>query len=172
MLNRTSFSQNITTGLQPTPAAPLTGIRWQPVLESLQLPTTLRGFLAFLVGLLVLAGAMSIHVTLSADMMRLQLRLDELEQREARMERQNANLLWQISRHTDVQAVYGEAIALGYKPVEDRIYVVEPPAPALSPVNPSPDQRPAEDPLAAQQGLAPGRIEEWRAWLGGLLDGQ
>ena len=175
MLNRTSFSQNMTTGLQATPSAPLTGIRWQPLVDALQLPTTMRGFLVFLLGLLVLAGAMAIHVTLSAEMMRLQLRLDELQGMEARVERQNANLLWQISRHADLQTLHEEALSLGYRPVEDRIYVVQPQAaPALesSPIGQYKTEDPTDvaGPSTLSQHSWRQRVEEWRAWLGGLFD--
>ncbi len=171
MLNRTSFSQNITTGLQSTPTAPLTGIRWQPLLDAFQLPTTMRGFLAFLFGLLILAGAMSIHVTLSAEMLRLQLQLGELKEMEARIERQNANLLWQISHHTGLQKLHEEALTLGYGPIADRIYVAEPPAAPVEPVEPPATAAPGET-AARQQLPAPGRVEQWWAWVNGVFDAQ
>jgi hypothetical protein len=174
MLNRTPFSQNIAGGLQSTPTAPLSGIRWRSWLEAFQLPTTARGFLAFVLGLLVLAGAMSIHVMLSAEMMRLQLQLDELKEVEARIERQNANLLWQISRRADIQTLFEEAVTLGYKPIEKPIYVFDTTKASAFSTADSPASRDpmidTPDPAATQQNPSPGWVEEWRTRFGNLLD--
>lgn len=169
MLNRTTFSQNVSAHIASAPPPPLAGVGWRPIADMLRLPTTARGFFAFLLSLLALAGVMAIHVMLSAEMMRLELRLDELRETEMRIQRQNANLLWQIARNADAEMLYEKALAAGYTPIKQRVYVIEQPTPSPIPVNAAENSQ-AADASASSQPDGVSSNTGWRAWLSALTD--
>jgi len=88
------------------------------------MPSTLQEYLYFVLCLLILAFTMALHVTLSAERMRLDQRLSTLKEEYARTERINANLVWQIAQSTSLTAIHSEAVARGYAPITDFKYVV------------------------------------------------
>ena len=129
MFNRSALSQNLPPAIAPTiPSGMATAIHtphaddlplvgrfgWQRLLGFFRLPTTLRGYMAFLAGLIVLAFTMTLHILLSAEIMRLDVRLDELHLEQARIERYNANIVWQISDHGALETLHQQAVAAGY----------------------------------------------------------
>lgn len=94
---------------------PLVGrLRWQRIAGLFRLPTTLRGYMAFLASLLVLAFTMTLHIMLSAEIMRLDVQLYDLKQENARLERYNANIVWEISQHTALDTLHANALQEGY----------------------------------------------------------
>lgn len=103
-----------------------------------QLPTTLQGYLLFTFCLLILAFTMVLHVTLSAEILRLSERLDGLTQQYESTERQNAGIIYEISRYSSLQDVYAKAVAAGYVPADARQYVVERPDVVAALDNPAP----------------------------------
>ncbi len=80
----------------------------------LRLPSTLRGYTAFLASLLVLAFTMTLHIMLSAEIMRLNVQLYELQSEYARVERYNANIVWTVSEHSSLVDLHSEALTAGY----------------------------------------------------------
>lgn len=92
-----------------------------------QLPTTLQGYLVFTFCLLILAFTMVLHVTLSAEIMRLNERLDGLRSQYEVTERTNAGLIYEISRYSALQDVNKKAVLAGYIPADKYKYVVERP---------------------------------------------
>lgn len=180
MINRTTLTQRVSTPVEAgSRPASLAGERWRAIAEEVALPETRRGYLLFALSLLVLAGAMAIHIMLSADIMRSQVRLAELQEQQARIERQNANLRWEASRNTALQKLYASALEAGYQPIADRVYVIQPAllakgATEVGQMPPSSDD--------AQLGDSPGRwlAEKWQslsnapanwgAWLRTFLD--
>lgn len=98
--------------------------RWGQWASGLSLPSTLQGYLFFVLCLLILAFTMALHITLSAEGMRLDRELTALEEEYARIERINANLVWEISESTSLAEINAQAVALGYAPVTEFKYVV------------------------------------------------
>jgi hypothetical protein len=132
MLNRTSLPNAFVTGLEEPAPAPLFAGRWRQWAFGLHLPSSLQGYLFFVFCLLILAFTMALHVTLSAERMRLDQRLSDLKEEYARTERINANLVWEISQSTSLATVHAEALRRGYIPLEEFKYVVTGPS-ALGP---------------------------------------
>lgn len=108
---------------QPHPDSTL-GIGWQQVADVLQLPSSIQSFLVFFILLLLVAGAMGMHVMLSVQVMQKQSTLLELQAQQAHIERQNAELVWQINQSASLDQVYQTAIEQGYEPMVERKFVV------------------------------------------------
>lgn len=125
MLHRTSLPTNaFVSGLEDPVSVPLLTGRWRQWTLGLHLPSTLQGYLFFLLCLLILAFTMVLHITLSAENMHLDQKLATLKGEYARTERINANLVWEISQSTSLAAVNAQAVALGYSPITEFKYVV------------------------------------------------
>jgi hypothetical protein len=129
MFNRSALSQNLPPAIAPTiPSGMATAIHtptasdlpvvgrfgWQRLASLFRLPTTLRGYMAFLAGLLVLAFTMTLHIMLSAEIMRLDVQLADLREEYARVERYNANIVWEISEYGALDRLHEQALAAGY----------------------------------------------------------
>jgi hypothetical protein len=132
MLNHSALGTNLPPAIAPTIASgispmraavtsplasdlPLVGrLRWQRLVGLFRLPTTLRGYMAFFASLLVLAFTMTLHIMLSAEIMRLDVQLYTLQAEHARLERYNANIVWEISQHTALDSLHAEAVNEGY----------------------------------------------------------
>jgi hypothetical protein len=81
---------------------------------TLRLPSTLRGYMAFLASLLVLAFTMTLHIMLSAEIMRLNVQLQDLQSEHALVERYNSNIVWGIAERSSLVDLHKEAVAAGY----------------------------------------------------------
>ena len=92
-----------------------------------QLPNTLQGYLVFTFCLLILAFTMVLHVTLSAEIMRLEQRLGALKSEYETTERANAGVIYEISRYSSLQDVNTRAVEAGYIPAKKFKYVVSRP---------------------------------------------
>jgi hypothetical protein len=124
MLNRTSLNSAFAPGFEePATSRLLTG-RWRKLTFGLHLPSNLQGYLFFVLCLLILAFTMALHITLSAETMRLNQRLFTLKEEYARTERINANLVWEISQSTSLASVNAAAVGMGYVPLTEFKYVV------------------------------------------------
>lgn len=128
MLNRTSLPRPVTPhALAPEEEGvrliPLGGLGWQRLVNLVQLPTTLQGYFVFLLCLLILAFTMALHVTLSAEIMRLNEQLYSLEDEFAAIERTNANIVWRVSGYGALADVAHKAGELGYVPITQIAYV-------------------------------------------------
>jgi len=180
MINRTTLTQRVSTSIEAgSRPATLVNERWRAIAEEVALPETRRGYLLFVLSLLVLAGAMAIHIMLSADIMRLQVQLTELQGQQARIERQNANLLWEASRNMTLQELHASAVETGYQPIAERVYVIQPALLARGATGAG--QTPASIDGAQQDDSQNGWLAEkwqslsrapadWGAWLRTFLD--
>lgn len=121
MLNRSALSSTLPPAIAPAisptsgeHASSISRARWMRMVGMLRLPSTLRGYVAFLASLLVLAFTMTLHIMLSAEIMRLNVQLYDLESEYARVERYNANIVWNVSEHSSLVDLHSEALAAGY----------------------------------------------------------
>jgi hypothetical protein len=114
----------------------------------LQLPSSLQGYLFFLTCLLILAFTMVLHVLLSAEIMRLDVKLENLRETHARIEQRNAGILWEVSQYSTLSEVYEKAKKLGFVPVTNIEFV---PAIAVGAEVPDLLYEPAIVPLTSSQ---------------------
>jgi hypothetical protein len=158
MLNRTSLNrtslqpaalpQSFASGMDESP--PLTGSRAdrKSFFRTLRLPSSLQGYLFFLTCLLILAFTMVLHVLLSAEIMRLDVKLESMREAHARIERRNAGILWEVSQYSTLSEVYEKAKKLGFEPVTNIEFV---PAIAVGGEDPDTLFEPAFAPLPSSQ---------------------
>ena len=129
MLQSTSLTQSLAQS-QRTPrvgkpvSSTALGTGWQQVADVLKLPSSMPSFLVFSIMLLLVAGSMAMHVLLSVEVMEKQTILNGLRAKHAQIQRQNAELVWQINQTADLEQVYQQAINLGYEPMVERKFVM------------------------------------------------
>ncbi len=90
-----------------------------------QLPTSLQGYLVFTFCLLILAFTMVLHITLSAEIMRLDDELILLKSEHQTTEHKNAGLIYEIARYSSLQDVNRKAVLAGYVPATKAQFVVQ-----------------------------------------------
>lgn len=90
----------------------------------LRLPNSFQSFSVYLLGLaLVFVGA-TLHVMVAAQIMQAKYELADLKREYAAVEQQNSELIFIISRDTNLNRIRERALAMGYVPITDREYVV------------------------------------------------
>lgn len=109
----------------------------------LQLPTTAHGYAVFVACLLILAFTMVLHITLSAEIMRMEVKVSALKQEHSQIEQTNANLVWQIAVNSSLSDVHRRAQTLGYTADIPIKYVVVPADVAASAAAETPIEPPA-----------------------------
>lgn len=149
MLNRTTLPQSIADNLEPRPGL-WSAERWRKLADTVYVPETPRAYALFMLGLLVLAGTMAIHVLLSAELMRLQIQLNDVNDKVAQVQRLNDNLVYQAADRSALDAVYAAALEQGYVPMEKPTYVVRETAAAAT------SALPAAEPAVAATGSGEG----------------
>lgn len=104
------------------------------------LPASLRSLTIYLVALLLVAAGMVLHVALAAQIQQVQVEIDVMKETHAHIESQNAELIWEIARRSNLEQIQQTAYAQGYRPINRRqyVYVTAPSrtvaAPAVAPV--------------------------------------
>ena len=74
--------------------------------------------------LLLVAGSMVLHVLLSVQVSEKQATLNQLNVQLSQIQRENAELVWQINQTADLGQVYEQAISAGYEPMVERKFVL------------------------------------------------
>jgi hypothetical protein len=126
MIDRSAFPPGMSSESHRGDASdsPASLFTWNSATKWFQLPSSFQGYLIFLLCLLILAFTMVLHVTLSAEILRLNVELDGLASENERIERHNANLVWLISQRSSLTDAYKAARELEYAPVTDVQFVV------------------------------------------------
>lgn len=181
MIERTTMPTISTTTADLAEGLPrglATGVA-QALREALRLPTSVREFLLFLAGLVLLAGGLTMHVLLSAQLFQARVELANLHVQLSRVEEANAELVWEIAEAGRLDAVREQALALGYRPAPERLYVsppapIQPVAAAVAPaaVPPAPDAAPTPFAarLAAWEGVLRTQWERAAEWARGFIE--
>lgn len=126
--------------------------RWRRLERTLQLPTTAQGYAVFVGCLLILAFTMVLHITLSAEIMRMEVQVFDLQKEYARIQQANANIVWKIANFSALQDMDAHAADLDYTSEVPVKYVVRPMLDPNAPIT-GPDAATASDDL-----LAGGRV--------------
>lgn len=147
-----AVSAELTGSLHQT----LTEGRLRRLEQQIGLPTTFGGFLLLALAVALVCGGMALLVITSVQTYRARQHIAGLERTYQAIERQNAELVWQIAQHTTLEQVRQRALALGYQPPAGRHFV---PWPSTSPTA----QPPAEISVAPSRvnGAAPTDADLW-----------
>ncbi len=98
--------------------------QWGETLQGvLQLPTTSRGVLAYVMALGLIAGALAIHVMLSVQIMTAQVQVANMERELAWIEQTNSEITYQIVQNTPMARMNRRALDQGYSYKVERLYV-------------------------------------------------
>jgi cell division protein FtsL len=111
-----AVSAELTGSLQQT----LTEGRLRRLEQQIGLPTTFAGFLVLALAVALVCGGMALLVVTSVQTYQARQQLASLERTYQAIERQNAELVWQIAQHTNLEQVRQRALALGYQPPAER----------------------------------------------------
>jgi hypothetical protein len=94
--------------------------------STLRLPNSPRAFAVYLLGLsIVLVGAF-LHVYVAAQIMQAEFTLNQLREEYRSIEQQNGDIIFQISRDTNMARLYERVKAMGYVPVQEREFIFAP----------------------------------------------
>ena len=110
----------------------LTNERLVALGRGLSLPANARSFWLFLAGLFLVCAGMLMHILLSVELWQAQLHLQELKAQYQSIERQNAEVVWQIATAASLESVRLRAIAQGYEVPLERHYIAMPAVPLLT----------------------------------------
>jgi cell division protein FtsL len=121
-----SVSASVSAEWTETLQQPLTQDRLRALDRQLILPTTLTGFLWLLAAVLLVCAGMSLLIYTSAQTFALRQQVAVLKQQQRAIERQNAEIVWQIAQHTSLVQIRQRAEALGYQVPTVRHFVIQP----------------------------------------------
>jgi hypothetical protein len=103
--------------------------------RSLPLPTTPRGYLLYLCGLILITGGMGILTLMSAQILEAKAHLRQLTAEHEKLQQSNSELVWLIARESNLERIQRRLAGKGYVAVTDVEYVVlggaEPLVPAV-----------------------------------------
>lgn len=109
-----------------TPGATGIGIQqWELSPES-WLPNSIGGFARFFIALVILVGGLTVHIYLSAQILEAQVNQQQLVQTHELIQRENAQLVWEITQYSAVNEVRRRAFEIGYTQELDRTYALAP----------------------------------------------
>lgn len=111
-----AVSAELTGSLQQT----LAEGRLRRLEQRIGLPTTFTGFLLLVLAVALLCAGMALLVITSVQTYQARQQITTLERTYRAVERQNAELVWQIAQHTTLEQVRQRALALGYQPPATR----------------------------------------------------
>src|SRR5690606_21827998 len=66
---------------------------------------------------------MTLHISLSAEILQAEVRVYELQSEYERIGQQNSELIWQIARESSLERLQHRVAGLGYAPITEREYV-------------------------------------------------
>ena len=139
--------------------------------DALWLPDSLGSFLLFALALTAITGCLMLHLTLSVKILRTEQQIALVRAQRARVERQNAELTFQISEVSALSKMQTRAQALGFINTGDQHYVALETEPASSPlIAAGPTEAALEQPeIAAMSTAGPARDQTRPDLLGHLL---
>ena len=88
------------------------------------LPSTLKGFLLFVAGVLVVCAGLGMQVLLSAQIRQAEVENIALRGQVERIEQLNTETMWATSQATSLDAIRKRALEIGFVPAEEPLYVV------------------------------------------------
>lgn len=93
---------------------------------SLWLPTTIGSFVRFFVVIAILVLGSTVNIYISAQISEAQLEQIALEEEYLSIQRQNAQITWQIAQHTSLDQIRQRAVNIGYIGAPNRSYAFSP----------------------------------------------
>lgn len=99
---------------------------WRLLAQTLRLPDTWQSFLLFTGAIVLVCGGLTLHLQLSTTILQDKIALQQLQDEEQVIQKENANLVWAIAQATDLNSVKRRATELGYETALQRNYVIIP----------------------------------------------
>ena len=99
---------------------------WQLLAQTLRLPDTMRAFWLFLLAVTVICVGMILHLLLAISILESRIELAQLDAEYRAVRRESTTLIWAISQETTLDRVNARAVAAGYEPSFERLYVIQP----------------------------------------------
>jgi cell division protein FtsL len=131
------------------------------------LPSTRSGFLMFALGVIIVCVGLAMQVMLSAQIRAVQVENAALRTQVERVGQKNTETMWVIAEATSMERLRARALAIGFKPIEEPIYVVRAAdAPAYFGAVSAPLSADASDALLAEPESGVDM-----AWTSGLVSG-
>ncbi|RME61329.1 MAG: hypothetical protein D6790_07980 [Caldilineae bacterium] len=118
----------------------------------LPLPRTWREYLAWLMVMGLLTALAGLQVSTALRVQKTRIEIQALRMEYESIQRQNAQLLWEISQHTNLEQVAQRAEALGFRPTLQRKFLGAPGAPIQA-------QAPDPAPLPTTTDASPALVE-------------
>lgn len=123
MLQRSSLPSSVSTELTDSLQQTFNR-RWLELLqEILWLPENYRQYLILLVVTLLIGAGMMVHVQLGVQIAEQRYRVANLTAERQQIERANSDLIYAIAESTSLQKVRQVALAQGYRPSTQLVYV-------------------------------------------------
>ncbi len=119
--NANTISTPTTTGVAESIRIP--NERLVAVRQLVALPTTLRGFLLFALGLLLVATGIMLQILLSLQIHTTKVAIADVAYTAELHEKRNAELIWAIADATSVEAIRRRALRLGFAPIEQPFFL-------------------------------------------------
>ena len=147
MLRNQTFTSSVTSAMsaeitesfqQKLAGAP----RLRTMEQLIGLPTSARGFVLVTLTTALVCAGMALLVFTSIQTFQTRQLIAQRQQQQQRIERQNANLIWQIAQYTALDKVRQRALDLGYEAPTARNFVVR-------------QENVAPTPMADDAGVAP-----------------
>ncbi|MBV7330077.1 hypothetical protein KFU94_17890 [Chloroflexi bacterium TSY] len=94
------------------------GQSFRSLRQMLWLPDELSSFMLFMVVLTLLSLALLLHIQLSVQILETRSELDQLQRQHAKIEQENAELIWRMNQNTSLDHVRQRALILGFVPIQ------------------------------------------------------
>ena len=99
---------------------------WQLIAHTLRLPDTMRTFWLFSLAVTVICAGLILHLLVAISILESRIELAQLDAAYRAIRRESTTLIWAISQETTLDRVNARALAAGYEPSFERLYVIQP----------------------------------------------
>ncbi len=123
MLQRSSLPSTVSADAVESWRNTLDRPSLQSLRHTLQLPTTWQQYALLLTVLMLIIVGMTMHILLTVQIAEAEYQVRLLQTQYERVERQNSELVYQISTHSSLAELATAASAQGYKPTMSRTYI-------------------------------------------------
>lgn len=164
MLQRTSLPTTTTSDL-----AESLHRRWEqgwlrPLQQWVRLPESWQQYMLLCILLAIVVAGMSFQIVLAVQIAESEYQVAALRNEYTRVERRNAELVYQLAMHSSLEAMQQLAAEQGFGPATGRTYIFRDQLPALTVAAPALRPAGSGQPPA---GTPPGWLEQSRQWATG-----
>jgi hypothetical protein len=98
--------------------------RWrQRVSRAFPMPKSFRDFARYLLAMSIIAAFAFLHIWTAMKITETKMELQQIRSGHIRLQRENAEMLWQLSQYTNLDQLYNRAANLGFRETVTRRYI-------------------------------------------------